>query len=234
MLRQLFSAFGLIAIIVASEYLVRHYAIFWIPVLGRLRVNDMLVSGAAYSALVWLTMPAGSRSFAVLRQTAGEIWGFIRNRQVQIAAALALGAGWLAWVDRFLWGEVRLSILPNPWGPGRVLFEPLGLPLAVISLLVVNGVVVPLAEEWLWRGLIQPRLAGAFGYLPGLVVTSVTFSLKHAVVDSSLGHLLTLTAFGLVMGVTARHHGWRGSAMAHALANTIATVLGLILTGGQL
>ena len=226
----LLSGLGLIAAIVATEYLLRVLAIFWLPVLGSLRVNDMLLSGAGYAALVWLTMPAEKRNIIDIRQTLGEIWLHIHDRRTQMAAALALGAGWLTFVDEFLWGHVELPYLPSPWQSDTVLFEPAGTALAAVSLLLVNGPGVPLAEEWLWRGLVQPRFVAVLGTLPGLVIVSILFSLKHAVVDALLGRLLALTTFGIVMGVTALRRGWRASALAHALANTIATILGLIIS----
>jgi hypothetical protein len=100
-------------------------------------------------------------------------------------------------------------------------------------LLLVNGVVIPVVEEWLWRGLVQPRFVGALGLLPGLFLTAVLFSLKHVVVDASPMRLLALTAFGLVMGVLAWRQGWRASALAHAVTNTAATIVALVAAGGS-
>src|SRR3990172_3736344 len=146
-----------------------------------------------------------------------------------IAAALAFGMGWLALQDRFLWGRIDFSFLNSPWESDITLFEPVGVLLAIVSLLLVNRIVVPVAEEWLWPGLILPHLIASFGFLPELLITSVLFSLKHVIIDTSFGRLLTLTGFGIVMGVTATRYGWRASAMAHAPANTTATILGRVV-----
>lgn len=105
--------------------------------------------------------------------------------------------------------------------------------LVTVSMLLMNGWVVPLAEEWLWRGRIQPALVGAGGQLAGLLATSLLFSLKHVLIDASLGRMLALTGFGLVMELLALRHGWRAAALAHAIANTFATTLTLLLSGGQ-
>ncbi|MCI0575811.1 MAG: hypothetical protein L0332_06410 [Chloroflexi bacterium] len=59
---NLFAALGLASVIVATEYLTRHFVICWLPVLGKLRVNDMLVSGIGYLVLVWLTVPPERRT----------------------------------------------------------------------------------------------------------------------------------------------------------------------------
>jgi len=100
-------------------------------------------------------------------------------------------------------GHIEFSFLTRPWKSDITLFEPAGLLLAAASLLLVNGIIVPIAEEWLLRGIIQPRLTGSPGFLAGLLITSVLFSLKHVIIDTSLGRLLTVTGFGMVMGVTA-------------------------------
>lgn len=88
---------------------------------------------------------------------------------------------------------------------------------------------IPLAEEYLWRGVIQPRLVAAWSFAPAGVVTAMLFSLKHAIVDASLGRLLTIMCFGLVMGVYAARSSWRASAVAHAFANLIATSVAILI-----
>lgn len=193
----------------------------------------MLAGGLAYSALVWLTMPPAARTAAGMRQAAAAIVAWAKGREVQVAASLALGAGWLSYLDGWLWGGVVLPELTRPWRSDTVLAAPAGLLLAALSLLLVNGVAIPVAEEWLWRGLVQPVISAALGSLPGLLVTSLLFSAKHAIVDASLGRALTLTVFGLIMGHTARRYGWRAAAATHSLANLIATAFALIITGGE-
>jgi membrane protease YdiL (CAAX protease family) len=148
-------------------------------------------------------------------------------------AALDLTIG-LALLDAMLWGSVRLPSISSPWRSETTLFAESGSLLSAVSLLAINGLVIPLAEEWLWRGLIQPRFIDGVGLAAGLIVTAVLFSLKHVVIDASLGRLLALTAFGLIMGVLAVRHGWRASSLAHMIANTFATALSLsagFLTG---
>jgi membrane protease YdiL (CAAX protease family) len=96
--------------------------------------------------------------------------------------------------------------------------------------------VIPLAEERLLRGIIQPQLLVAWGTLPALAITAVLFSLKHAIVDASLGRLLAITAGGLVLGIVAyraghgdsRQDGWHASAVSHVVGNLVATSLGLL------
>jgi uncharacterized protein len=113
---------------------------------------------------------------------------------------------------------------------GLLLFPQLAPMLVVISLLLVNGIFVPLVEEWLWHGLIQPRFVGRLGLAFGLLLTAFLFSLKHMIVDASLGRLLTLTGFGIIIGIIAHRKGWQSAALAHVLVNSIASIIALLVS----
>jgi membrane protease YdiL (CAAX protease family) len=225
-------ALGLAIAIVVVEYIARHFALFWLPTLGALRVNDMLVAGICYLGLVAATVPPERRALGALAQNVRAIFDEARGLPVWLGALAAIGAGVLVLLDQLLWGGVALPSVHSPWRWDLVLLAPAAPVLVAASMLLVNGWVIPFAEEWLWRGNMLPKLSGAIGQIAGLLVTSLLFSLKHALVDASLGRLLALTAFGLVMSVLALRRGWRASALAHALANTLATILAL--ASGQL
>lgn len=227
-------ALGLALLIVAVEYLARHFVLFWFPALGTLRVNDMLVTGIAYLGLVLATVPPERRTFAAIGATLRAILGEARRWQVWATAVAAVGTSMLALLDQRLWGGVTLPSLVSPWRWESTLFATAAPLLVTASLLIVNGVVVPFAEEWLWRGRIQPWLAATGGPLAGVLLSSILFSLKHAIVDASPARLLTLTAFGLVMGALAARKGWRASALAHAAANILATTLALTVAGTEI
>lgn len=227
-------AVGLVLTIVVVEYFARFYVANWLPVLGAFRVNDMLSSALLYGLLVVITISPSQISRAGLRRTLREIAGRRKMPSAWTWVAIAIGCGWLVLLDRWLWGSVRLPEF-NASANTTVWFPNFGLPLTVISVLLVNGIIVPVIEEWLWRGLIQPRLTSAFGFVPGLLTTAVLFSLKHVVIDASLGRLLTLIMLGSILGyVAARYGGWKSSAFVHAAGNTIGTCLTLILSGGMI
>jgi membrane protease YdiL (CAAX protease family) len=223
-------ALGLALLIVGVEYLARHFALLWFPAIGALRVNDMLVTGLAYLALVAALAP---RTLSALGASVRAVLAEGRRWQVWAAAAAAVGTGFMVLVDQRLWGAVSIPAVSSSWRWEGGLFASAAPLLVTVSMLLVNGWVVPLAEEWLWRGRIQPALVGAGGQLAGLLATSLLFSLKHVLIDASLGRMLALTGFGLVMGLLALRHGWRAAALAHAIANTFATTLTLLLSGGQ-
>jgi membrane protease YdiL (CAAX protease family) len=100
--------------------------------------------------------------------------------------------------------------------------------LEVVALMAVNGVVVPIAEEYLWRGQVQARLLRVWPAAVAIGTTAVLFSLKHVLVDASWGRFLTLVAFGALCGMLARRHSWRTSAALHLVVNTAATGAGLV------
>jgi membrane protease YdiL (CAAX protease family) len=228
-------ALGLAAIIVVAEYLARRLLAPALPTLGSPVVNDMLAMTLCYLLLVLLTAPPGARSPAALGRALRGVAASARSWLPWIGGvAFLLAVLVLAPVDALLWGTVRLPSFAVP-ASETVLFAGAAVPLAAISLLLVNGVVVPLAEERLWRGLIQPRLRVAWGLASGLLVTAVLFSLKHAIVDASLGRLLAITAGGLVLGGVAfraggaegGRTGWRASGVSHMVGNLMATSLAL-------
>lgn len=229
---QVLQALGLAALIVGVEYLARHVVLFWFPALGAWLVNDMLVTGLCYVGLVWLTLAPGQRDRGRIGRTLREIVAGARTWQVWAAAVIAaLGAILLSLVDQVLWGAIQLPSLISPWRWETTLLEGAAPLLVPVALLLVNGGVIPVAEEWLWRGLIQPRLIGALGSVAGVLLTAVLFSLKHVIVDASLGRLLALTGFGLMLGLLAARQGWRASALAHALANSALSLLTLLSSG---
>ena len=98
-----------------------------------------------------------------------------------------------------------------------------------LSLIFVNGVFVPIAEEYLWRGIAQARFLRILPSPLAIGITSILFSFKHVLVDAAWGRFLTLAAFGVICGIIAKQKGWQSSAALHIFMNTIATVMGLVM-----
>lgn len=96
---------------------------------------------------------------------------------------------------------------------------------SAVLLLLTNGFVGPVSEEFAWRGVLQPRMTLRFGTAPGLALTALLFSLKHCVVDFSLGRLFAIMAFGLVAGAVRLRWGTSTSAAAHVTANLIGSLI---------
>ena len=60
-------------------------------------------------------------------------------------------------------------------------------------------------------------------------ITAVLFSVKHVLVDASLGRFLMVIGFGIICGARAARTTWQGSTALHLLVNTTATVAAILL-----
>jgi membrane protease YdiL (CAAX protease family) len=100
---------------------------------------------------------------------------------------------------------------------------------AASSLLVgVNGVMVPIIEEFAWRGIIQTALVKRFSPPLGIGVTSIAFAVKHVVVDRSLGRLTTLLTLASILGIVRHRLGIGASTVTHLTANLTASVIAVV------
>lgn len=224
-------AAAVVSVVFASEYVFRHYVLFWMPTVGSLRVNDMLALAMAYSLL---TITFGSLTHANWRQELRDLGQALRDFMTRWTytpwlLALMLSLVVLSPVDRWLWAGLRFPMWVSGFRNTVIWFPQAASALEALALIAVNGILVPIAEEYLWRGLIQARLLRV---LPGAVaigLTAILFSLKHVAVDASWGRFLTLVAFGSICGIVARRHTWRSSAALHLVVNTATTAVALAL-----
>ena len=101
-------------------------------------------------------------------------------------------------------------------------------PLAMLALVLGNGLLAPLVEEYAWRGYIQTRLVHEWGLAAGLAATTVGFAAKHLIVDWSLVRPITLLVGSAALSVIAHRWGTAASTLAHAATNTAATLLAIV------
>jgi membrane protease YdiL (CAAX protease family) len=217
-------------VVVAGEYFFRHYVLFWMPIIGTLRVNDMLVLALDYS---FLTVSFGLLTHINWRQeTTGlrqALHDFMRSwNYTAWILGLILSLVALPPIDRLLWGNLHLPMQVSSYRNATIWFASVGPVLSALAAIGVNGIVVPIAEEYLWRGIIQVRLLRALPTAWAIGTTAVLFSLKHVIVDASGGRFLTLVAFGCICGVVAQRNSWKSSAMLHLFVNTVTTVVALV------
>ncbi len=223
-------ALAVVGMVIGGEYFFRHYVLFWLPTFGTLVVNDML---ALFLVYLLLTVGLGMfmhvnwrRELAGIGQALRE--GLTSWKFTFWVLALALSVWALSMVDRLLWGNVELPMIVSSYRNSTVWLADLASILKVASLILVNGLFVPIAEEYLWRGLVQVHLIRILPAPLAIGLTAVLFSLKHALVDASLGRFLALIAFGVICGTVAQRNSWRHSAALHMVTNTVVTVTGLI------
>ncbi|MBP7149300.1 MAG: CPBP family intramembrane metalloprotease [Acidobacteria bacterium] len=227
------SALGLAGLVTAVEYFFRHYVLFWMPTLGTLRVNDMVALALAYSML---TVVAGTLAGVDWRRELAGILHALREFTTRWSStrwilALMLSLVVLSVVDGWLWGDVRLPMWASAYRNPRVWFAPAAFPLTALAMIAVNGLLVPICEEYLWRGLIQPGFRRVLPGAAAIAVTAILFSLKHVLVDASAARFLALVAFGGICGSVAARHGWKTSAALHLFVNTITTAVSLAVAG---
>jgi membrane protease YdiL (CAAX protease family) len=94
-----------------------------------------------------------------------------------------------------------------------------GLWIVVLVLVVVIG--APIAEEILYRGVLQNGATALLGVMPGLVTTAGIFALVHF----SPVEIPGLFAFALVLGLLRKNSGRLGLPIAAHMAFNVAGLL---------
>ena len=98
-------------------------------------------------------------------------------------------------------------------------------PLFVASLLLM-GVLAPLVEEMVFRGLLYGWLAGLWGSTTAWLVSSVCFAAAHL----ELAHVLLVLPLGLWLGwLRRRTHSLWPSLVAHMVNNSLAVAAAALL-----
>lgn len=216
---------------IAFEYFFRHYVLFWLPVIGNLNVNDMISLTLAYTLLTlfyglvlhlnWknVLQKVGYALIDMMKTWKNVIWILL------IMLSLIL----LPLADRYLWHSIKLPLVISTYRNPLKCLVPYASILKVISFILVNGLFVPIAEEFLWRGIIQVQLIYILPKSLAIATTAIFFSVKHVLVDASFGRFLTLFAFGIICGIVAERKNWHASAALHLFVNTITTIMGLLM-----
>lgn len=96
---------------------------------------------------------------------------------------------------------------------------------ALALLLFVNGVVVPIVEEFAWRGVVQTALTRAYGSLAAIGITAVAFVAKHVVVDMTLSpfRVAPLLVLAFVLCGLRDRYGTASSTVTHLVVNLVST-----------
>jgi membrane protease YdiL (CAAX protease family) len=134
---------------------------------------------------------------------------------------LALVAAPALWIGSILVNIAQIRLLgPRPQSLVVSFGAHEGLEAFVLDV-ITGGVIAPLAEEPLFRGLVLGGLAQRVPFAAAAVVSSLLFALTHGV-----GVLAPIFALGLGLAYLYRRTGtlW-APIVAHALVNTISLVL---------
>lgn len=151
-------------------------------------------------------------------------WGYDRSLWAVVAGGLGVVvlipvALVTIQIDAYLFGLQQA----NSAFAGAVAEVLRATPALAVLLLLGNGVVVPIVEEQVWRGVVQSELVETWGPVTGIAVTALLFALKHVVVDLSLVRLTTLVAGGLVLGLIRHRFGTVSSTVSHLGLNLLST-----------
>jgi membrane protease YdiL (CAAX protease family) len=137
------------------------------------------------------------------------------------ALRFAVAAAPLLWIGSILVNIVQIRLLgPRPQSLVVSFGAHEGLEAFVLDV-ITGGVIAPLAEEPLFRGLVLGGLAQRAPFAAAAVVSSLLFALTHGV-----GVLAPIFALGLGLAYLYRRTGtlW-APILAHALVNAISLVL---------
>lgn len=153
-----------------------------------------------------------------------SMWEYAWDRRRLLAGA---GVGILTYVLAIGGGHLSGLVV----GQDQVTAQITGLrevfttaPWVIVIMLLGNGVAVPIAEERVWRGIIQTDLVARLGAVGGISVTTIVFALKHVLIDGSLVRVGSLLVLGAGFGMIRHRWGTGASTIAHILTNLGATV----------
>lgn len=152
-----------------------------------------------------------------------------------------LGYGFAGWVAIFVGGEVLdRFVLPHvlPGADDPVPFNPLDgytevPPLLKLVLLLTIGLLVPFAEEMLFRGVLLRTFSRWVGPIAAIALSSIVFGWLHATswTARDLAHVAWAIWAGLVLGVLRVGTDRLGPGIvAHGLQNSIIVALTVLST----
>ena len=166
----------------------------------------------------------------LLTAAAIVLWFRLRHRPLEEAAGLRRCSGWTAAfcafcaVGLFVVVQLGLALLPAAWMTGYNDHMELLLSDGLIPALSIT-VAAPLAEELMFRGVIQTRLERAMPMWAAVVLQAVLFGVVHGTpIQMAYAFLL-----GLVFGfLRSRTGSILPGVAAHAAFNAMNDPLGLL------
>ncbi|NEU55548.1 CPBP family intramembrane glutamic endopeptidase [Halorussus sp. MSC15.2] len=166
-------------------------------------------------ALSWAAIQSGQRP---------EAWGYHWSRRSVGVGILGVGvlvavSAVTGYVDGVLFAGNEM----NATFTSAVTDALRTTPSLALVFLLGNGVFGPIAEEQVWRGIVQTDAVEGWGVATGIGTTALLFAFKHVVVDGSVARLTTLLAMGLVLGLLRHRSGTVSSTVAHIGVNTLST-----------
>jgi membrane protease YdiL (CAAX protease family) len=103
----------------------------------------------------------------------------------------------------------------------------------VVVVLIAGGIIAPVVEELLFRGLLLRAITARYGFAIGAIVSSLLFGLAHAYEEPTWGGVLLIvslmTTFGVLQCLLVRKTGRLATTIAvHMLSNLGVFAIGLL------
>ncbi len=215
----------------------------WVALLGTV---VGLGAGLTISGLLHAADEPGGRP-AELGLSALGLWVGLVGACVYVSRRRGTGSLVADYAFRFRWSDLGLGLAGALAGRivAGLLLAPIPFPsrslrevdrtilqegthgtLAWVVLVGVTCIGAPLVEELFFRGLLQTRLVGRFGAVPGIVGTSLLFGAAHLIAwdgPITLAYGWSIAGGGLVLGTVYHYSGRLGTPIAaHAMFNGVA------------
>lgn len=174
---------------------------------------------ATIGVVAWLArVPAPGREPLGLRFVPFDAWGLLAGAGLQIGLSLILS--WV--VVLFFRGEAPVQDVV------RVADEATGLGTRV-AVVVTTVLIVPLAEELVFRGILLRALARRFSGWLAVAVSAAAFAAGHLLDPNAVLAVPALFVMGLVLGWRVVATGRLGGAVAMHAGFNLLSVLFLFL-----
>lgn len=194
----------------------------------------LFVAPPALGLPVALAVTALFFRFYILRRPRGlptlARWAWLRLRPLRgDALYLTLAAMPVLFFLTWSIGDLYTRMIPVPPESFNPFGDMMDSPSGTLALAIFAIVVAPLAEEFVFRGLIQRGLERRRGPALGIAMTAGLFALIHFLPWVFPLHFM----IGLILGfiVYATRSLWSG-VLLHAANNTMA-MIGILISGGE-
>jgi membrane protease YdiL (CAAX protease family) len=208
---------------------------------------------AVVGVLVALDRPGGRTAALVLSEIG--LWGGLVGACVVVSRRRGTGSVIRDFDYRFRWIDLGFGLAGAV--AGRLVSAAFVAPLPVasrrlrdvdksvlgdathgawawVALIVITCVGAPLVEELFFRGLLQTRLVGRFGVVPGIAGASLLFGAAHLINwqgPSTFAYAWAVAGGGLVLGTMRHLTGRLGpGVIAHAIFNALAVLAVALLS----
>ena len=188
------------------------------PDIGGGNAHMHLTLSTAVAYLVYPTLGLGFIAWRLAGAglTVRDVWGPLRARSADLADAALLGA-LLATAHWFLLGSDRLEGAESGWRWGLIGIQFLGL-----------GMVAPVLEELVFRGMLYRVLRGRFRVVPAVTAATGVFMASHPELVGQPIRFVLVAVAGVAMAlIYERTRSLSTSTVLHITVNVAAVAFQL-------